>query len=70
MNIDYKHWRRDSASNFFSSFQVQTLCTDNTASVTIILPHLEVSKITEKRVEDLYSPIKEVTNIFSKMEEH
>lgn len=40
-------------------FQVHTLCSDNTASVTILFPDSVVSKILQKNVEDLYSPEKE-----------
>lgn len=44
----------------YDRFHLQTLCSDITASVTIIFPDSEVSRISEKTVEDLYSPEKEV----------
>ncbi|KAK1379222.1 hypothetical protein POM88_025966 [Heracleum sosnowskyi] len=40
-------------------FQIQTLYSDNTASVSIVFPDSEVSRILQKTVEDLYSPDQE-----------
>lgn len=45
---------------FLASFCVETLCSDHTGTVTVILPHCQVTKIVHKNVEDLYSLEKEV----------
>ncbi|KAL8148935.1 hypothetical protein AgCh_006077 [Apium graveolens] len=40
-------------------FRLETKCSDNTRSLTIVLPHAAVAQISQKTVEDLYSLEKE-----------
>ncbi|KAL8090081.1 hypothetical protein AgCh_039522 [Apium graveolens] len=49
----------DKVNEDANCFRLETKCSDDSGSLTIVLPHATVAQISQKTVEDLYSPDKE-----------
>ncbi|KAL8095425.1 hypothetical protein AgCh_036760 [Apium graveolens] len=49
----------DKVNEDANCFRLETRCSNDTGSLTIVLPHATIAQIAQKTVEDLYSPDKE-----------
>ncbi|KAL8119166.1 hypothetical protein AgCh_016615 [Apium graveolens] len=49
----------DKVNEDANCFRLETKCSDDTGSLTIVLPHAAVAQISQKTIEDLYCPDKE-----------